>query len=62
MLLNERCFVDYKSIITLIYLNQGSEIARADREIACHWFISTTLRVYPKFVLEDHPEGSAVEP
>ena len=35
-------------------------IARADREIACHWFISTTLRVY--VFLEDHPEGSTVEP
>ena len=45
MLLDERGFVDHKSIITF-YLNQGSESARADKEIACHGLISTTLRVY----------------
>ena len=45
MLLDERGFVDHKRVITTFYLNQSSEIARADKEIACHWFISTTLRV-----------------
>ena len=64
MLLDERGFVDHKSIITF-YLNQGSESARADKEIACHGLISTTLRgiyMFPKFVLEDHSEHSTVEP
>ena len=45
MLLDERGFVDHKSLITF-YLNQGSESVRADKEIACHCFICTTLRVY----------------
>ena len=46
MLLDERGFVDHKTVIITFYLNQSSEIARADKEIAFHWLISTTLRVY----------------
>ena len=42
MLLDERGFVDHKSVI-IFYLNQGSESVRADKEIVLHWFISTTL-------------------